>query len=379
MSCLYTDALLSIARKSRFLVAELLVPHRVLSSAVTGGGMREDCRYVVNHQSCEGTDDMGALKRWHQRGPEGAHRVACAEIDIDPERTILMSTAANMQCAALSQASHRELTVTAVTTAGVLGNATRAGDPASWHETPAGCGRIDHHPGGGTIVHLVFINQPCTSGCLMRAVSMLTEAKSTALLDLRVPSLQSHRLATGTGTDQFALCAPLPGNSEWERRLAGSHNTLGRILAEAVHESTSRSLLQQNGLVPVLRRSVLAALGRFGVTVDAIQTVAQCELGPEQAEFVMKNIMALIHDPQTAAGAYAMAEVLDIVDTGILNGETRDEALANQCALMAATVAIQPELYAMFRQRLLKLSDRSVPGWVAHAVVWGFQEKWKGR
>ncbi len=376
MSRLHTDSLVTVERKGRFLVAAFRMPHRVLSTALVGGGMREDCRYVVNHQSCEGNDDTAAMQRWREHGQDGCHRLACEEADVDPERTVLMSTAANMQCAALSQATHRELTVTVVATAGVLANATRAADPAPWHETQTERDKMERNPGGGTVVHLVFLNRPCTPGCLVKAISLLTEAKTTALLDLRIPSLQSHKLATGTGTDQFALCAPLPGNGDWERRLIGSHNTLGEILCEAVYAATTRSLLQQNGLAPTLRRSVLAALARFGVTLETIATVAERELGPEQAAFAMKNGMALVHDPQPAASAYAVAEVLDALEVGILNSETRDEALANQCALMASAVAIRPELYADFRRRLLGLSDRSVPQLVAHALVWGFAEKW---
>ncbi|MGF1614965.1 MAG: adenosylcobinamide amidohydrolase [Gammaproteobacteria bacterium] len=377
MSRLHTDSLLTIDRRGRFLVASLRVPHRVLSTALVGGGLRDDCRYVVNHQSCEGNGDAAALQRWRELGHEGSHRLACEQVGVDPERTVLMSTAANMQCAALAQTTYGELAVTVVATAGVLGNATRAGDRAAWHETPGGCDKVECHPGRGTIVHLAFFNRPCTPGCLVKAVSMLTEAKTTALLDLRIPSLQSHRLATGTGTDQFALCAPLPGQGDWERRLIGSHDTLGEILCEAVRVATTRSLLLQNGLVPTLRRSVLAALERFGLTLGVIETVAQRELGPEQAEFAMNNGMALIHDPQPAASAYAVAEIVDVLEVGILNAEMRDETLASQCAVMGAAVALRPELYATFRQRLLELPERDLPQLAAHALVWGFAEKWK--
>ncbi|MGC1951290.1 MAG: adenosylcobinamide amidohydrolase [Gammaproteobacteria bacterium] len=379
MSRLHSDSLVTIDRNGRFLVAAFQVPHRVLSTALVGGGMREDCSFVVNHQSCEGKDDAAAMRRWREHGQDGCHRLACEEAGVDPQRSVLMSTAANMQCAALSRATQRELTVTVVATAGVLANATRAGDPAPWHETQTECDKVECNPGGGTVVHLVFLNRPCAPGCLAKAVCMLTEAKTTALLDLRIPSLQSHKLATGTGTDQFALCAPLPGNGDWERRLIGSHNTLGEILCEAVYAATTRSLLQQNGLAPTLRRSILAALARFGVTLEMIGTVAERELGPEQAAFAMKNGMALIHDPQPVASAYAVAEVLDALEVGILNIETRDEALANHCAVMATAVAIQPQLYADFRCRLLELTDRSVPQLVAHALVWGFAQKWRDR
>jgi hypothetical protein len=89
--------------------------------------------------------------------------------------------------------------------------------------------------------------------------------------------------------------------------------------------------------------------------------------------------MALIHDPQPAASAYAIAEVLGIAEQGILSAETRDEALVNHCALMASATALHPERYAAFRQRLLALPERSAAQLVAHALVWGFGEKWQGR
>ena len=45
----------TIWRRGRFLAVELLTPHRVLSTSAQGGGQREDLRYLVNHQSCEGS------------------------------------------------------------------------------------------------------------------------------------------------------------------------------------------------------------------------------------------------------------------------------------------------------------------------------------
>ena len=45
-----------LVRNGRFVVAELLVPHRVISTSAKNGGQREGLRYLVNHQSCEGTD-----------------------------------------------------------------------------------------------------------------------------------------------------------------------------------------------------------------------------------------------------------------------------------------------------------------------------------
>jgi hypothetical protein len=44
----------AISRFGRFVVAELLVAHRVLSTSSVAGGQTESVRYLVNHQICEG-------------------------------------------------------------------------------------------------------------------------------------------------------------------------------------------------------------------------------------------------------------------------------------------------------------------------------------
>ena len=45
----------AFAAPGRFLVTELLTPHRVLSTSACTGGQSEAIRYLVNHQSCEGS------------------------------------------------------------------------------------------------------------------------------------------------------------------------------------------------------------------------------------------------------------------------------------------------------------------------------------
>nr|VFJ70958.1 MAG: Adenosylcobinamide amidohydrolase [Candidatus Kentron sp. FW] len=294
-----------------------------------------------------------------------------------------MGTAANMQCAVLSRATHGELTVHVAATAGVLGNATRAGDPAGWHETPSGSVRVEKNgtgtpgePHAGTIVILAFIGRSCTPGCLVRASTMITEAKSTALLDLRMPSLQSAGLATGTGTDQLAIVAPLAEEGQWERRWAGSHNTLGQLLGRATHDAVTRCLFLQNGLCPELRRSVVGALGRHGCNEEKLRALAETELDGDSARLFINNLEATIHDPQTATAAYCLAESVDLARSGVLHKEVVQEAILNQAALLAATTALKPERFSEFREILGK-REESEPGTMAAlAVVLGFARKW---
>ena len=381
-------------REGRYLTAALKRPHRVLSTCRINGGLREDLTHIANHQGCEGVAHVVRDLGGAGQGVDAYHRHACAEGRLPPESTALMATAANMQCAVLAQADHAELSVTVAATAGVLGNATRAGDPAGWHEYPDGSrpvARVEQgsshassgHPsappeaGAGTIVTLVLINQPCTPACLVRAATLATEGKSAAVLDLRMPSLQSRGLATGTGTDQLAIAAPLKRGDEWERHWAGSHNTLGELVGRATHEAVTRCLLLQNGVCAELRRTLVAALGRHGCDEATLCELARAELEAADAHCFEQNLLAIIHDPLSAAAAYGLAEILDLTRTGVLHPEVAREAALNQTALLSAAVAVQPEALSDFRARLHPHADWPLGRLAALAVVIGFGRKWR--
>ncbi|MBK5938954.1 adenosylcobinamide amidohydrolase [Halochromatium roseum] len=398
-------------RRGRFLWAALKRPHRVLSTCKVNGGLREDLSHVANHQSCEGVAHLtrDARKQSPLPGLDAFHAQACLDAGLPPATTALMSTAANMQCAVLTQAEHEDLAVSVAATAGVLGNATRAGDPADWHEHRDGsrpiqramagdeavgvkpppnvddCSRLQpgsmpmrspDEAGSGTIVLLVFINQPCTAPCLIRAATLVTEAKSAALLDLRMPSLQSAGLATGTGTDQLVIAAPLPAAGDWERNWAGGHNSLGELLGRAVHAAVTRCILLQNGVCAELRRSVCSALGRHGCDEAQLLAQAEAELERADAELFAHNLMALIHDPQTAAAAYALAEIIDLARAGVLHAEVAQEAIFNQAALLAAAVAVDPAQFPALREALQQHRDLAPGVLAARAIAQGFARKW---
>ncbi|WP_296700986.1 adenosylcobinamide amidohydrolase [Thiocapsa sp. UBA6158] len=389
----------ALHRQGRYLVVGFARPHRVLGTCRVNGGMSETLTHLANHQSCEGVAHLARYETVLGLGAQDYHARTCAEAGLPPETTALMGTAANMQCAVVARADAEDLRVTVVATAGVTGNAVRAGDPAAWHEEadgsrPARRGRSaessgqigsegpiagdrpSDDSGSGTIVTLVLINRPCTPACLLRAATMVTEAKSTALLDLRMPSLQSPCLATGTGTDQLAVAAPLAREAEWERHWAGGHNTLGELLGRATHDAVTRCLLLQNGIVPELRRTICAALGRFGCDEAALRVCAESELEAPDAAVFAANLQAIIHDPHSAAAAYGLAEILDLVRTGVLHAGVAREAILNQAALLAAGVAVQPERFVALRAELAPHQGLPDGRLAALAVVRGFARKW---
>jgi adenosylcobinamide amidohydrolase len=389
----------ALYRQGRYLVVAFARAHRVIGTCRVNGGMSESLTHLVNHQSCEGAAHSARYDAVLGLGARDYHARSCSEAGLPPETTALMGTAANMQCAVVAHADEENLRVTVVATAGVTGNAVRAGDPAAWHEEadgsrPARRGRSaesagrtgcegptagDRSPddsGSGTIVTLVLINRPCTPACLVRAATMVTEAKSTALLDLRMPSLQSPGLATGTGTDQLAIGAPLAREAEWERHWAGGHNTLGELLGRATHEAVTRCLLLQNGIVPALRRTIGAALGRFGCDEAALRACAESELDAPCAAVFTANLQAILHDPHSAAAAYGLAEILELVRTGVLHAEVAREAVLNQAALLGAAVAVKPERFVALRAELAPHQALPDGRLATLAVVRGFAHKW---
>ena len=195
-----------LTRKGRFLIARLQTPHQVLSTSACNGGLCNDIRYLVNHQSCEGKGHEARFALLKQLGETGYHHHVCAEHNWPPDQVALMGTAANVNYAACVVETHAELRVCAVVTAGVEGNAGCAGDRATWHE--------EDDPHVGTINTMMFVNWPLSPGAMARAVVTMTEGKSAALRDLAIASRYSQDLATGTGTDQYGIAAPLDSTRE---------------------------------------------------------------------------------------------------------------------------------------------------------------------
>jgi adenosylcobinamide amidohydrolase len=392
----------ALRRGGRFLRADLKKPHLVLSTSHVNGGQSESLRYLMNHQSSEGKGHMARHDLLVGQGQDAYHRMACAEAGIPPEASAIMGTAANMQYAAVRAESFEEVSVWAVVTAGVQGNAGRAGDPATWHESHepaaaaagAGAGGTAAVKGNtwkpvhavpGTINTMVLFNWPLLPAALSRAAVTITEAKTAALMELAVASRYSPQLATGTGTDQFCLASP----SDTERRAktwTGKHAKLGEILGRAVLEATKEALRWQNGLEPSRTRHLIHALGRFGIDEAKLLDAACARLDDRDAALLRANFQAVVHEPMAAGAAYALAAIKDRIAYGTLPESSGRELLANQAALLAAGLAAKTEAYPRFRAALLNPGDAAakpadegldVAALAARAIALGWREKWR--
>jgi adenosylcobinamide amidohydrolase len=369
---LESNDLFELRRAGRFLTAELKRPHAVLSTSVRNGGRSDALRYLVNHQSCEGAAHGERQQLISSLGQDGYHDAVCAEMEIDASLVALMGTAANMNYASLCQRDAGGIPVTAVVTAGVQGNATCAGDPASFRESDSGWERVAN---SGTINTMLFVGHPLTESALAHAVVTMTEAKSAALQRLAVRSIYSQEFATGTSTDQYCVAAPLAGGKP--RVSTGTGILLGEVISLAVREATLEALRWQNGLEPSMTRSLFSALKCYGVTEASLLEALPALLDERGLELLRHNFNSVIYEPAVAAAAYAMATVLDRLRLGTLPQSAAHEVLRQQAAVMASSLAAKPEQLSEFYAALEKVDCEEPARLVFAALAEGWAAKWR--
>ena len=355
----------------RFLVADLKEPHHVLSTSVRNGGLLEHVRWLVNHQSCRGLPTRPSQYD-HRQLASMTTTIACAKRLGAGRGTAVMGTAANMNYVAVVQRGRRRRHVTAAVTAGVEGNATAAGEPATWRETDAGMHKVPVY--AGTIHTLLFISRPLTAAACARRRDD-DGRQSAALHRLAVPSKLHVDLATGTGTDQYRLAAPLGGGKPLTS--ASPHVKLGELVGSATRQATMEALRWQNGLEASYTRGVFHALGRYGVREATIFEDIAPFLNEGDLELLKKNSKAVFYEPLVGAAAHALATVCDRVRYGTLPDGVAPDAMVQQAASLAANLAAQMHRWPEFRATLRPHATGDVKTLVLRAVALGWSEKWR--
>jgi adenosylcobinamide amidohydrolase len=361
-----------LRRSGRFLVTDLGSAHRVLSTSVRHGGQVEHVRYLLNHQSCEGAAHHDRHRVMTDPGLDAYHDRACAEAGLPADETAVMGTAANMNYAAVVREVDEDVAVTAAVTAGVQGNAVAAGEPAAWRETADGMQKVPQY--AGTINTMLMINHPLTPAALARVVVTMTEGKSAALQRLAVPSRLSIDLATGTGTDQYCVAAPISGGRTLTA--ASPHMKLGELVAVAVRKATMEALRWQNGLEASYTRGLFHALGRYGVREATLVDDLTPWLSESDLELLRKNLKAACYEPLVGAAAHALAAVCDRIRHGTVSADVAAEAMTQQAAAMAANLAAQTHRWLEFHS-VLRPHAADVKTLVLRAIALGWSEKWR--
>ncbi len=170
-----------------------------------------------------------------------ARRIAWREVrntDLPPERdadawlaaelaeagladAVCLLTARDIGTLVRDEATAGGVIATALVTAG-LANAERVGHRRALPEAV------------GTINIALVLSTGLTDGAMAEALSLVTEARTTAMLEAGI-DLPSGR-ASGTGTDCIALAAP-PGTLAH----AGKHTAAGEAIGRATYEAAARA------------------------------------------------------------------------------------------------------------------------------------------
>ncbi len=369
-------------RKEKIVYAHFLKPHRILSTCRSNGGVREDLDYLINHQACEPSQHTGTdLCEVAMLEPLRYLKRITSKAGIESERVAILHTAANMNNTAIEHDDFDELEVIAVCTAGVS-NAGRAGDPASYHQGPDGIKKLAFSPPpAGTINTIVFINEELTAGTLLVAATVATEAKTSILQELRIPSHYSDGLATGTGTDQIAIAAQL--GTAVVHTDANKHSKLGELIGQTVRGALKQALNLQCGITADSRRSSILQLERFGETRERFTQAVSNALPPEMSALLANNFLSVNHDPIIVAAVQACIHIKDQLTWGILPPSCAKDSLFYQAALIVHSVSgksLTPETFLNDWSAINPtVSNETFLELIHQAFACGFALKWQGR
>ena len=245
---------------------------KVLSTGPVGGGFSEHLTAAFNLDMKD--KDTGECRLRGATYREHMELVAGQDLCLEAEYVTGLGTAASMEHAAVKIKTYRELSVSALVTAGVDVNGARAGDLASWYETKDGYADVTP----GTVNIFLDINAGLDESAMLQALMVCTEAKAAALQELLAPSLYSEGIATGSGTDGVVIITEPDAALSFSD--AGKHSKLGELIGAAVIEAVKEALFLETGLCPAYQHTVLRRLDRFGVTAVSLWE-DYCHRNPE--------------------------------------------------------------------------------------------------
>jgi adenosylcobinamide amidohydrolase len=226
----------------------------------------------------------------------------CESLNIDSDYSTGLTTLAKMENVSIECESYKNLEVTAITTAGVRTNAARAGDPSAYYEENG------HF---GTINTIILINANLDYGTLLEAFMTATEAKTTALNDLKIPSQYSNGYATGTGTDGLCIFS----NLESDNRLtnAGKHSKLGELIGRSVAESVKKAIKKQVWISPKSQSNALVRLNRYKLDINEFYDALDCD----KDEFI-RLLQKDMKKQDNVAIASSVLNLIDEVECGLI-------------------------------------------------------------
>jgi adenosylcobinamide hydrolase len=196
----------------------------VLSTSVLGGGYSQT-RCIINHH---------VEKPFCHNSPGQYLKDVIRRPGFDPEATVGLMTAADLDNLAVKNEGSGDHQVCAVVTGGIS-NAASAGETAAALDS-----------GAGTINIILLIGGVLKKSAMAGAIITTTEAKTAALLELGVKSQGGDLPATGTTTDAVVVAATAEGR---EYEFSGTGTVLGGLIGRAVKAAVIEAVKKQEGLL----------------------------------------------------------------------------------------------------------------------------------
>ncbi|HEX2842966.1 adenosylcobinamide amidohydrolase [Hyphomicrobium sp.] len=218
----------TIECQPRLLVATFPKPQQMLSWSLTHPGLRSATRVAwIEVRNADLSEDVDATRYIEQRISEAKLMDAVALV-----------TSRNVDRHQISQARIDGAVATCVTTLG-LSNGERVGQRS-----------LEKVRVPGTINTLVHIAEPLTEAALLETMSIVTQARTAAVMDAKVR--RGGVLVTGTGTDCIVVAAPHGSNGA---PFAGLHTAIGEAVGNATYRATADGIATWKSDVEILTQA----------------------------------------------------------------------------------------------------------------------------
>ncbi|MFZ2446915.1 MAG: adenosylcobinamide amidohydrolase [Syntrophobacteraceae bacterium] len=297
---------------NKTLLVEFREPMRVTS---TLEGERKGITSVGNHYFPPPCWSIG-----HKLGFEKWRDHTLQAIGKSRASGCFLFTGADMKNLSPQKAQFRDMTVYALVTAGVEGNAMRMSvDEGLFYEP-------------GTINIVLLTNMRLTPRAMARAIITATEAKTAAMQDLDIRSSVSpaKSQATGTGTDEVLVVEGRGKRIEG----AGGHCKLGELIAAAVYDGVKEAVYRQNGIAA--RRSVFKRLEER--RIDVHKMIGECAFpgdGPASGRYLAR-LEEVLPQPRNTSFLESAFALSDAYERGLV---TNLESFENRCRSVAEEIA----------------------------------------
>ncbi len=319
---------------------------RVLSNGYHNGGFMDSPEAVMNLTS------LGGSLEWDITGSMDEVRnlidAYIGKLGHDCRRTVSLETAAGMDNASVGTVSADGIDVSVAATAGIRGNGGCAGDPAAYDEAE----NMKHV--SGTINIILIVDAEMSDSAMLKLMTTVTQAKSAVVEEMQAKSLYSHRIATGSGTDQVAVVSRRGNGKVVED--AGTGSAFGRAVCGLVRRCLFDTFDRQSMMNMDEQRDAMVQLSRFGIT----ESVMKDEM---RFQVPMKHILdarqSVYRDPRTVAVFTAAMRIQDAIDAGRMDPAVGLDVAKRMVNGTLGDLVIHTELND------LRLEDKdSIPGFL---------------